>query len=195
MKKEADQYMFRFPNFHKDRAMRAMIINTSNWIHNVVRNVAILAVSLMFATVMIQIIARYVFSSPPVWTEDVARYAMVWTGLLGATLSFKTRSDAVLMESVWPQRPNILGFVAEAIQTLAVLIFVLPVVYFCFVGLKGGLAKGYLARQSGLTADTLGIPMVWISVVVPLAMIIILIHLAARLASDTPIEIRDSQLD
>lgn len=175
--------------------MRAMIIKISNWIHRVVRNVAILVVSLMFLTVMIQIIARYVFSSPPVWTEDVARYAMVWTGLLGATLSFKTRADAVLMESVWPQRPNIFGFVAEVIQTLAVLIFVLPVVYFCFVGLKGGFAKGYLARQSGLTADTLGIPMVWISVVVPVAMIIILIHLAARIASDTPLEVPNTQLD
>ena len=49
---------------------------------------------------------RYVFSSPPVWTEDVARYAMVWTGLLGATLSFKTRSDAVLMDSVFPEPPT-----------------------------------------------------------------------------------------
>jgi TRAP-type C4-dicarboxylate transport system permease small subunit len=43
--------------------------------------------------------------------------------------------------------------------------------------------------------DTLGIPMVWISVVVPVAMIIILIHLAARLASDTPDATSETQLD
>ena len=164
--------------------MRHLIISTSDSLHLIMRRVAIFAVCLMFVTVVVQIIARYVFSSPPVWTEDVARYAMVWTGLLGATLSFKSRSDAVLMESVFPSRPHFLGLLAEGIQTAAVLTFVLPVVYFCFVGLRGGFAKGYLARQSGLTADTLGIPMVWISVSVHVAMIIILVHLAARWAGD-----------
>lgn len=178
--------------------MRQFILKTSDTLHAATRRVAVFAVCLMFVTVMIQIIARYIFSSPPVWTEDVARYAMVWTGLLGATLSFKTRADAVLMDSVFPPRPSIWGFCAEAIQSAAVLIFVLPVIYFCFIGLRGGFAKGYLARQSGLTADTLGIPMVWISISVPLAMIIILLHLAARWAGDealqTP-EAPETQLD
>jgi TRAP-type C4-dicarboxylate transport system permease small subunit len=175
--------------------MRRMIIGLSNGVHQAVRRIAVLAVCLMFCTVMIQIIARYVFFAPPVWTEDVARYAMVWTGLLGATLSFKTRADAVLMESVFPARPHVLGRLSEAIQSAAVLTFVLPVVYFCFMGLKGGLAKGYLARQSGLTADTLGIPMVWISVSVPLSMIIILLHLAARWAEGTTNDEGPAQLD
>jgi TRAP-type C4-dicarboxylate transport system permease small subunit len=175
--------------------MRKMIINLSNGLHQAVRRIAVMAVCLMFFTVMIQIVARYVFSAPPVWTEDVARYAMVWTGLLGATLSFKTHADAVLMESVFPPRPHFLGHLAEAIQSAAVLTFVLPVVYFCFMGLKGGFAKGYLARQSGLTADTLGIPMVWISVSVPLSMIIILLHLAARWAGDDIANTAETQLD
>jgi len=137
----------------------------------------------MFLTVMIQVVARYVFSSPPTWTEDVARYLMVWTGLLGATLSFRQRADAVLMQSVFPRRPHRLGFLAETIQSAAILSFVLPVLYFCFIGLRGGFAKGYLARQAGLTVDTLGISMVWIAMIIPIAMIVILIHLAARWAA------------
>ncbi|TCS50804.1 TRAP-type C4-dicarboxylate transport system permease small subunit [Primorskyibacter sedentarius] len=175
--------------------MRNVIIAASNHVHHVARAAAVLAVCLMFLTVVLQIIARYVFSAPPVWTEDVARYAMVWTGLLGATLSFKTRSDAVLMQSVAPERPNLLGYLAEAVHTAAVLTFVLPVVYFCFIGLRGGFAKGFLARQWGLTADTLGIPMVWISVSVPIAMIIILLHLAARWAGDDQTDTINTQLD
>jgi TRAP-type C4-dicarboxylate transport system permease small subunit len=166
--------------------MRRIVISVSNGIHETARRVAVLTVCGMFVTVMVQVVARYVFSSPPTWTEDVARYMMVWTGLLGATLSFKTHSDAVLMQSVFPARPHFLGLLAEAIQTAAILTFTLPVIYYCFVGLRGGFAKGYLARQSGLTADTLGIQMVWIAVIVPIAMIIILIHLAARWAEETP---------
>ena len=175
--------------------MRNTIIAASNSVHRVARRAAVFAVCLMFLTVVLQIIARYVFSAPPVWTEDVARYAMVWTGLLGATLSFKTRADAVLMQSVAPERPHLLGYIAEAVHSAAVLIFVLPVVYFCFIGLRGGFAKGFLARQSGLTADTLGIPMVWISMSVPIAMIIILLHLAARWAGDDVADTAETQLD
>jgi TRAP-type C4-dicarboxylate transport system permease small subunit len=79
-----------------------------------------------------------------------------------------------------------------------VLTFILPVLYFCFVGLRGGFAKGYIARQAGLTADTLGIPMAWISISVPLAMIIILLHLAARWAQneeETDNDSSETQLD
>ena len=112
--------------------MRHVIISISNSVHAITRRAAVLAVCLMFLTVMLQIIARYVFSAPPIWTEDVARYAMVWTGLLGATLSFKTRSDAVLMQSVFPKPSQILSALGEAIQSAAVLIFILPVVYFCW---------------------------------------------------------------
>ena len=175
--------------------MRKMILAASNSVHRIIRNIAVFAVCLMFVTVMIQIVARYIFSSPPIWTEDVARYSMVWTGLLGATLSFKTRSDAVLMESVFPPRPSALGFMAEVIQSAAILTFVLPVVYFCFIGLRGGFSGGYIARQSGLSADTLGIPMAWISISVPLAMLIILLHLLARWAGDDIADTTDAQLD
>jgi TRAP-type C4-dicarboxylate transport system permease small subunit len=163
--------------------MASAIVALSNGLHRVARAAAVLTLCVMFATVMIQVFARYGFSAPPTWTEDVARYMMVWTGLLGATLSFKTRSDAVLLQSVFPAPPAVLGAIAEAVHSLAILTFTLPVVYFCFVGLRGGFAKGYLARQAGLTADTLGIQMVWIAAAVPLALIIILVHLAARWAA------------
>lgn len=162
--------------------MCAFITGLSDLLHRIARGIAVAAVAGMFITVMIQVIARYGFSSPPVWTEDVARYMMVWTGLLGATLSFKTRSDAVLMASVFPARPHWMSVIAEAIQSAAILTFILPTVYFCFIGLRGGFARGYLARQASLTMDTLGIAMVWIAIIVPITMIIILIHLAARWA-------------
>jgi TRAP-type C4-dicarboxylate transport system permease small subunit len=100
-----------------------------------------------------------------------------------------------LMESVFPKPPHALAVFSKAIQSAAVLTFILPVIYFCFIGLRGGFAKGYLARQSGLTADTLGIPMVWISVAVPISMIIILLHLFARWAGDETAEPANTQLD
>ncbi|HEY7804421.1 MAG TPA: TRAP transporter small permease subunit, partial [Orrella sp.] len=42
---------------------------------------ALVAIAVLVAAVMLQVIARYVFQSPPPWTEELARYAMIWAGL------------------------------------------------------------------------------------------------------------------
>lgn len=162
--------------------MGKAFILTSDLLHAVIRRLSVLAIIVMFCTVMLQVIARYVFASPPVWTEDVARYMMVWTGLLGATLSFKMKTDAVLLDSVFPRRPHVAGYLADAVHTAAVLAFVGPILWYCFFDLKGQFGRGFLGRQSTLVADTLGISLVWIVAIVPIAMLVILIHLGAHWA-------------
>ena len=102
---------------------------------------------------------------------------LVWSGLLGATMSFKSRTDAVLVDSMWP---NSLRLIGNLLQFFAVLCFLLPVLYFCFFNWQGVWGQGYLGRASRLTADTLGFSMVWVSVAVPFATLIILLHAIAR---------------
>lgn len=36
------------------------------------------------AMVLLQVASRYIFADPPLWTEEFARYALVWTTFLGA---------------------------------------------------------------------------------------------------------------
>jgi len=51
----------------------------------------------MFILVLFQIVSRYVFSSPPPWSEEFARWAMVWSILIfGITLTRK--NDHILMD-------------------------------------------------------------------------------------------------
>lgn len=157
--------------------MRSLFIGLSATIHQAVRRLAMLSLLLMFVTMLVQIFARYGFDAPPTWTEEVARYLMVWTGLLGATMSFHQRADAVLMDSVMPAR---LRGLAHGLQSAAVLVFVLPVLYFSFFSWRGVWGQGYLGRAARLTADTLGVSMVWISMAVPMCAGIIVIHLVAR---------------
>jgi len=52
---------------------------------------------LMVLFVTIQIVARYVLSDAPAWTEEAARYAMTWSALLAATCAFHDRVDPVLV--------------------------------------------------------------------------------------------------
>ena len=52
----------------------------------------------MVVLVMFQVLARYVFRAVPVWTEEAARYCMVWGGLFGATVAFHGDLDPRLIQ-------------------------------------------------------------------------------------------------
>ncbi len=153
----------------------------SDGLHKTIRVGVILCLSVMFLVVMFQVVSRYILNTPPAWAEEVARYTMIWLGLLGATMSFKTRMDAVLVESIFPARPHPLGWVAEFVRGLAIIMFLGPVIYYSFIGVTGSFSRGFLLRQAVIQTDTLGIPMVWVSVSVPFCAIVILIHLLSRI--------------
>lgn len=160
--------------------MTRAIIKLSDWIHRAVRLVAMSCFVIMLVTMTIQIVARYALSAPPIWTEEVARYMMVWGGLLGATMSFKTNTDAVLMDDILSRGRPVLRLGTALLRGGAVIVFFAPILYYSFFNARGTFGSGYLARQAYLTADTLGISMAWIASAVPLCATVILIHLAAR---------------
>ena len=130
--------------------------NSLNWL---ARYGAVLCVFTMFATILVQVLARYLLNSPPAWTEEIARYMMVWSGMLGATLSFKRRQDPVLVEDILAGSQSPLRYLTKIVRSAAILVFLLPVLYFSFFNIKGQYGKGYIGRQAALTADTLGFPM------------------------------------
>ncbi|MEZ5651074.1 MAG: TRAP transporter small permease subunit [Burkholderiaceae bacterium] len=142
----------------------------------------------MLVIVMLQVVARYIFDAPPAWTEEGARYMMVWSGLLGAAVAFKRRLDPVLFQ--WrPEGPNWLLKAMTLLQSVAVLGFIVPVLYTCFVGPGGDPARSFMARQMKVTADTFGFSMVWVASAVPLMGLLILLHLfggRAPMADDEP---------
>jgi len=163
--------------------MKRAIITASNELHRICSIGAALCFVAMLLFVAIQVIARYVFQEPPIWTEELARYAMVWGGLLGATMSFKSRTDPVL---ALPERGtgSAKSIILGLFRTAAVIIFLAPVLYYSLFGPHVNLARGFLARSAQRTSDTLGFPMIYVALAVPIAAAVILIHLAARAAGD-----------
>jgi TRAP-type C4-dicarboxylate transport system permease small subunit len=55
----------------------------------IVRKLLIIFSCLMTATVILQVICRYILKNPLVWTEEVARYLMVWMAFTGASCVIK----------------------------------------------------------------------------------------------------------
>jgi TRAP-type C4-dicarboxylate transport system permease small subunit len=118
---------------------------------------------------MFQVLARYVFRAVPVWTEEAARYCMVWGGLLGATVAFKADRDPKLL-SVPTHGAKAWLRSAAILRATAVLCFLGPILYH---------SDKFLMRHWHRTAEALGMSTVWVTLAVPFAVAVIFIHLAA----------------
>lgn len=145
---------------------------------------AMLALVVLVGAVALQVVARYVFFSPPTWTEELARYAMIWAGLLGATLSFKRRFDPALFSAgvsgTWRT------LVAGLLQSVVVLIYLTPILWYAFLGPGANPARGFLTRHSRTTAEAMDFSTLWVAIAVPIMVVVILIHLVARWFGDAP---------
>ena len=68
----------------------------SSKLQAIARVISILSIIGMLIVIIIQIAARYIFASPPTWTEEIGKLLMIWSGLLGTSIAFKKRADIVL---------------------------------------------------------------------------------------------------
>lgn len=126
----------------------------------------------MLMVMMLQVIARYLFTSPPFWTEELARWLMVWGGLLGASAAFRYHADPAMLRapshSVHRQK-------AQAVSRfVAAWVFFVPVLWFCWP---------FLERQIGRTSEGLGISTAWMVTALPVAACLILLHGLAGLGA------------
>lgn len=128
---------------------------------------------IMLGIMLFQVLARYVFNSVPVWTEDVARYSMIWGGLLGASAAFKSDAEPRLFE---PPKEGARWKIitAEYLRGLAVVVFLGPVLYH---------SHSFIIRNFGRISGSIGIPMGFVVLAVPLSILVILFHLLSRLMS------------
>src|SRR5437868_2418018 len=64
--------------------LRSRPATIGRWLRRRAENVMVALLSVMFATFIIQILARYVFNRPVGWSEEVIITAWLWTVLWGA---------------------------------------------------------------------------------------------------------------
>lgn len=141
---------------------------------------AILAILAMALGAGWQVLARYLLATPPAWTEEIARFMMVWAGLLGAASAFRRNEDPSLFPDM-QQKIGLLGDLLLAVRTFAVLIFTLPVLWFCFVGVNGQFGSGYIFRTMTRMAETIEIPMAAFGMAIPIGFALIALFAISEL--------------
>ena len=56
------------------------------------RTLLVVLVVALVSSVAWQVMSRYLLSDPSPWTEELARFLLIWIGMLGASLAFRERA-------------------------------------------------------------------------------------------------------
>jgi TRAP-type C4-dicarboxylate transport system permease small subunit len=97
----------------------------------IVRKLLIIISGLMTTVVVLQVISRYLLKSPLVWTEEVARYLMLWMAFIGASCIIK-QWDNIYVDFLINPLKNKPKKIVMLLQKLVVLGVIIYSFYLCF---------------------------------------------------------------
>lgn len=129
----------------------------------------VIFLSTMLLSVLWGVFSRYVLDDQGAWTEELARFMLIWTSILGAVyVSGKNAHITIdlLPDSISERNKNSLDIIA----TLVIILFVFGVF------IVGGSRYMYISYELEQTSAALGIPVAYVYVVLPLAGILILAY-------------------
>ena len=106
-------------------------------IRNVNDAVVVVLFLAMTITVIIQVFFRFVIQSPLRWTEELARYLMIWLVLMASAIAMRNRSHL-------PQKPK---RILTAIVDLLTIVFLCIMTYFGFKVVQSTTAQTSPAMQ------------------------------------------------
>ncbi|OAB55632.1 TRAP transporter, partial [Phormidium willei BDU 130791] len=141
------------------RALAVPLLRLSDGLNRVAVCGALLALVVMVGATGWQVVARYLLAAPPPWTEELARYAMIWGGMLGASIAFKAWADPTLFPGGRRLRGAAGGLLA-LLRAAGVLLIAVPVLWHSVIGPGGGFARSFLARTAMRDTEVIGVAMV-----------------------------------
>nr|WP_281989612.1 TRAP transporter small permease [Aquimarina aggregata] len=131
-------------------------------IDRILGNVLVVILAVMFMNVLWQVFSRFVLDNPSSFTDELARYLMIWLGLLGAAyVSGKNMHVAI---DVLPSRSK--KKVRQQMQFIVQILIIL----FCFLALCiGGARLVYLTYILEQYSPALRIPLALVYAVLPIS--------------------------
>lgn len=146
-----------------------MLTTFRNLLDRLILFITSFALMLLVVTVTWQVFSRYVLNDPSSWTDELARYTMVWLGLLGASYLFGVKGHLAitLLDT------HLKG---KAHTALHLLINAISAAFVSLAMLKGGIAL--MGRTTQQLSPALQLPMSNVYAILPISAVIILIYLA-----------------
>lgn len=128
-----------------------------------------LLMALMLLSVSWQVLSRYILGSPSSFTDELARYLLVWIGILGA--AYATGKRMHLAIDLLPE-----SLKGRSKYRLAIFINLL-IIFFAFTTMViGGCRLVFITYTLGQTSASMQLPLAYIYTIIPISGLLILFY-------------------
>jgi TRAP-type transport system small permease protein len=86
------------------------------WAEHAIDWLAIAAFTGIFLCVLVQVVFRYAFNNPLTWSEELARYLLIWCAFLGWIIATRNGSHLAMTFAVDRSPPRVRAVVNAGIQ-------------------------------------------------------------------------------
>jgi len=138
----------------------------STIINRLAETALLLIISVMACVVFVEVLFRYALMLPLFWTEEFARYCLVWSSLLGASVALK-RGEHIAVAFFVDRIPGSMGPQAAFFVSIFIALFLTVILW-------GGVHLVTLTRHQ--LSPAMRIPMAWPYLAIPISSLIMLIH-------------------
>lgn len=138
-----------------------------DFLDQIVRKLLIVITGLMTLTIILQVLFRYILQNPLVWTEELARYLMIWMAFIGASCIIK-KWDNIYVDffiNMLQHKPRFMAYLAQKITVLFVLSYTF---YLCLKVIP------HVAGNQTMAA--MGISMMWVQSAVIVGLLLMVLQ-------------------
>ncbi|WP_027078774.1 TRAP transporter small permease [Maribacter antarcticus] len=146
-------------------------------IDKLLANFLVIIMTAMVLNVLWQVASRFILGSPSSFTDELARYLMIWVGILGA--AYVSGQNMHVAIDVLPRRLN------EQTQKKLLFIVRLLIILFALGALVvGGLRLVYITHVLDQNSPALQVPLSLVYVVIPISGLLIIYYKISDILKD-----------
>jgi len=146
-------------------------------LENILAHLLVVLMGLMVLNVLWQVFSRYVIGEPSAFTDELARFLMIWLGLLGA--AYVSGKNGHVAIDVLAKRAN-----AKNQKVLKGLVSGF-IILFCLAAMvTGGGWLVYTTYELKQLSPALGLPLAYVYIVIPLSGLIVVYNKVVDIIMD-----------
>ena len=118
--------------------------------------------AVMLLSVCWQVLTRYVFATPSSFTDELARYLLIWIGTLGAAYTSGKRMHLAI--DLFPSKLK-----GRSKYRLLIFINILIIIFALTAMVIGGSRLVYITYSLGQTSAAMQIPLAYVYTIIPIS--------------------------
>ena len=148
-----------------------MVSRLSHWLNSISEVVCCGVLLAMTIVVVLQVICRYLLGAALTWSEEFARFGLVWITFLGAGIALRRRAHVGVQAIVELFSPG----VRKIVQVFTII----TVVGFLLTAAFKGMELAFFNMKQ--YSPAMGMPMGLVYLAIPSGCLVMIIHLAEQL--------------